>query len=79
MLEVVIIALEWAKGDSEPNWHIGFQHCAFWEDLEDCHVFSIQVFLLLGDPVEIQFALQPVGDFYFFLTAEGHHLAEAEV
>ena len=79
MLEVVVVALERPEGDGEPHRHVGLEHCALGEDLEDSHVLTIEVFLLLGYPVEVELALQAIGDLDLLLAAEGHHVAEAEV
>lgn len=79
MLEVVVITLQRPEGHCKPHRHVGFQYCALRVHLEDSHVLPIEVFLLLSYPGEAELALQPIGDLYLLLAAEGEDVAEAEV
>lgn len=79
MLEVIVVSLEWSKGNVESDWNVGFEDCALWKDLEYGHVLSIEIFLFLRDPAESESALHFIGDFYLFLTAHCEYIAVAEV
>ena len=68
MLEVVVVAFERSEGNIESDRHVGFQDCAFWENLKDGHILSIEILSFLCDPAESESTLHFIGDFYLSLT-----------
>ncbi len=78
MLEVVSVRLEGSKSDLKLGRDIGFEHSSFGIDVKDCHVLTVEIFLFLWDPKDIEFSLKFVRDFYFLLATERHHITEPE-
>lgn len=79
MLIIVVVGLERTESNIEFNWSIGLKDRAFWENLEDSHVLSIQILLLLSNPAEVEFALQFVGYFDLSLPTQGHDVTKSEI